>query len=97
MTLRARTAFRAISTVSCALPEYARTSVNEAYLLAETMYQSFNSSATFKDFGATQMAQMRKRLSFLEETASNLTKYVYESTPMQWLVSNQHCLTSFQA
>lgn len=94
MTLRARSAFFAISRLAYALSAYARTTINEAFRFTQNMYQTFTKTSSFKDFSRQMLADLRSRLSFLEEVARNLTRYVVDSAPLKWLVSRRESILS---
>lgn len=89
MTLRARSTFATVSRLSYALPAYARTGLAEAYQFVDNMYQTFNKASSYGDFSRQMLSELRERMSFLEDVASNLTRYVTESAPLNWLASKE--------
>lgn len=88
MTLRARSTFATISRLSYALPSYARTAVNEACQYSEHVYQSFSKASSYSDFSRQMITEMRQKVDFLDNIATNLLQYVFDSTPLKWLVSS---------
>lgn len=93
LTLRARQSFRTISNLAFALPAATRTLVTDAYNYTDSMYHTFSKTESFKDFSSDVIRQLRERLTFLEETAANITNYVLQAAPLQWLANGMRAVS----